>query len=174
MLLSTRSTSVATLCVAMAVSAAILSSGCTPDSGRTSSRSAETRTEPTTASVAATATSTSATDSASSRGRVLSAVQETLQKRLGQPLKFDNTEVAITGDYAYVIVYPTKPDGGAIDYRAFPEFREAIELGQFDDGSEAVLHRIGGEWSVLEYRIGPTDTKIEAWGQRYGVTFRPE
>lgn len=111
------------------------------------------------------------------RRAVLSALRAPVEKELGQPVKFVVGRITVykgRGDALYAIasVVPVRPDGGDIDYSRIAQFKPRLEAGVLDDSTEALLVRRGRRWVIVEYRIGPTDTKIEEWSRTYHLRYQ--
>lgn len=88
------------------------------------------------------------------RKDVMNAIRPLLEARLGPPVEFVVNRLNIYRDWAFVVVDPQRPGGGAINpsdpnYRASP----------FQDGlhTYALLKHAYGRWNIVDYVIGPTD-----------------
>jgi len=107
-------------------------------------------------------------DPADRRG-ILEALRVPLEKALGQRLTLKIRHLAVSPPYAIVFIVPRTLEGAPIDYARIAKFSERAKAGVLDEASEAVLEKRNGEWTVLEYRVGPTDTKIGVWTEKYGI-----
>ena len=75
-------------------------------------------------------------------------------------LKFD--QLRVIDDWAMARVRPYQPDQTSIDYRK-TKYKDRISDGAFDEQGEALLKRLDGRWTVLEWRFGNTDTEMAEW-----------
>ncbi len=100
------------------------------------------------------------------RKAIALALHEPCGRDLKQEIivKFDLLRVE--GDWAVARVQPLQPNGKLIDY-AKTGYKERMEDGIFDDAGEALLKRKGGNWAVLEWRFGATDTEMGKWPKRH-------
>ena len=88
------------------------------------------------------------------------------EKDLGRKVIFKVDRLKVAGDWAFARVSPILPNGEAIDYSR-TKYRKQLELGVFDPQAEALLHREGDEWEILEWRFGATDVESPLWVERY-------
>jgi len=95
---------------------------------------------------------------------MLAALRTYLERRLRQPLRLDWVSTETTQSWAQVSITPRRPNGKAVDYRRLKEFRAAIDAGDFDDGTQALMHKTRGRWRVVECYIGGTDSAWDSWG----------
>ena len=57
---------------------------------------------------------------------------------------------------------------GCITHRTMhTTYAEAQKAGAFDDGVLALLHKVGGQWRVVQYVIGATDVAYLGWDRRF-------
>jgi hypothetical protein len=61
---------------------------------------------------------------------------------------------------------PLRPDGGQIDYRDTP-YADAYNAGAFGNDVMALLHKVGGQWRVVQYVIGATDVAYIGWDRKF-------
>ncbi|MCW3835931.1 hypothetical protein ACFQ1E_07760 [Sphingomonas canadensis] len=103
------------------------------------------------------------------RKTLLDALRPTIQKDLGQPVKFVVDQLRAKGDWAFAIVHPQTPAGKPIDFTK-TRYAEEIREGFFDgDTTIALLKREKGKWKVKAFVIGPTDVAWEPWPGEYGA-----
>ncbi len=100
------------------------------------------------------------------RKEIMDALRIPAEKDLGQPVAFVVGQLRVSGSWAFARVEPQRPDGSKIDYSK-TRYAEAQREGMFDAGGEALLRRRGGEWEVVHWRFGGTDTEIQVWQEKY-------
>jgi len=109
--------------------------------------------------------STPATGSAE-RKAIMDVLRVPCEKDLGRKVIFRVQHLKVTGDWAFARVEPNQPDGKEIDYSR-TKYQEQLEEGAFDAEGEALLRREGGNWKLLEWRFGATDTESDLWLEKY-------
>lgn len=101
---------------------------------------------------------------------LLDALRPTVERDLGQKVRFAVTRLRTQGDWAFAVVRAQTPSGGPID---FGRTRHALALrqGMFErDGTiHALLQARGGKWTVRGYAIGATDIAYAGWPDEYGA-----
>jgi hypothetical protein len=101
------------------------------------------------------------------RTEIMDVLRVPAERDLKQSVIFRVQHLKISGDWAFARVVPLQPNGRDIDYRR-TKYREQDEEGMFDGEAEALLRKRGGEWQLLEYRFGATDTEVDIWQEKYG------
>jgi len=100
---------------------------------------------------------------------LLDTLRPEIAEDLGQPVKFVVRRLRTCGDWAFALVEPQTPAGGAIDFSA-TRHAERIEQGAFDGASTyALIGRRGGAWRVRSFAIGPTDVVWLGWVDEFGA-----
>lgn len=103
------------------------------------------------------------------RKTLLNALRPVAEQDLAQPLLFVVDALRVQGDWAFAVVHPRTPVGGAIDFR-LTRHAGRLEAGVLDgDVIYALLQRTGGQWTVSDYAIGPTDVAFADWPVQYGA-----
>lgn len=46
-------------------------------------------------------------------------------------------------------------------------YQDAVDSGAFDDGIVALLRKVNGKWTVVQYVIGATDVPYVDWDKKY-------
>ena len=100
------------------------------------------------------------------RKAIMDVLRVPCEKDLGRKVIFRVQHLRVAGDLAFARVVPIQPNGKEIDYSR-TKYREQEAEGAFDAEAEALLRRQGGNWKLLEWRFGATDTEIDIWMQKY-------
>lgn len=88
------------------------------------------------------------------RRAVLEGLRPAVERRLGPKVEFQVTLIRIQRDWAFVVADPHRPGAKPIDGRKI--FGE--DFGNMDGlRVDAVLHKQGGRWVVVDHAIGATD-----------------
>ena len=101
---------------------------------------------------------------------LLAVLTPLVSVEIGQPIRFEPTNVTIRDEWAYVVGQPQQPDGAAIDW-ATTALASRYENGAMDTGgaTHVLLKQENGVWRVLTHVIAPTDVAWLAWPAEYGV-----
>jgi hypothetical protein len=100
------------------------------------------------------------------RKAITDALRVPVEKKLKQEVIFKIDHLKVQNGWAFLMGTPRRPDGGQIDYRYTP-YAEAQKAGAFDDGVMALLHKVGGQWRVVQYVIGATDVAYLGWDRKF-------
>ena len=100
------------------------------------------------------------------RKAITDALRVPVEKKLKQEVIFKIDHLKAQNNWAFLMGTPRRPDGGQIDYRN-TAYAEAQKAGAFDDGVMALLHKVGGQWRVVQYVIGATDMAYLGWDRRF-------
>ncbi len=100
------------------------------------------------------------------RKAITDALRVPVEKKLKQEVIFKIDHLKVQNNWAFLLGTPRRPDGGQIDYRNTP-YAEAYKAGAFDDGVMALLHRVGGQWRVVQYVVGATDVAYLGWDRKF-------
>lgn len=100
------------------------------------------------------------------RQAIMNTLRPPCERDVGQKVIFHVQHLKIIGDWALARVVPVRPDGSDLDYRK-TKYREANEEGTFDGEGEALLRREKGNWKLLEWRFGATDTEVPIWFAKF-------
>jgi len=100
------------------------------------------------------------------RKAITDALRVPVEKRLKQEVIFKIDHLRAQNGWAFLSGTPRRPDGGQVDYRNTP-YAEAQKAGAFDDGVMALLHKVGGQWRVVQYVIGATDVAYFGWDRKF-------
>jgi hypothetical protein len=100
------------------------------------------------------------------RKAITDALRVPVGKRLKQEVIFKIDHLKVQSGWAFLLGTPRRPDGGQVDYRNTP-YAEAQKAGAFDDGVMALLHKVGGQWRVVQYVIGATDVAYFGWDRKF-------
>ncbi len=100
------------------------------------------------------------------RKAISDALRVPVERRLKQEVIFKIDHLKAQNNWAFLVGTPRRPDGGPIDYRN-TTYAEAQKAGAFDDGVLALLHKVGGQWRVVQYVIGATDVAYLGWDRRF-------
>lgn len=96
----------------------------------------------------------------------MDALRVPAEKDLKQRVIFKVDRLRVAGDWAFVRVTPTRPDGDEIDFSK-TKYREQMELGAFDPQGEALLRLDEDGWQVVEWVFGSTDVPSAGWAEKY-------
>jgi len=101
---------------------------------------------------------------------LLAVLTPLVSVEIGQPIRFEPTNVTIRDEWAYVVGQLQQPDGAAIDW-ATTALASRYENGAMDTGgaTHVLLKQENGVWRVLTHVIAPTDVAWLAWPAEYGV-----
>jgi len=100
------------------------------------------------------------------RKAITDALRVPVERKLKQEVIFKIDHLRVQNGWAFLMGAPRRPDGGQIDYRNTP-YAEAQKAGAFDDGVMALLHKVGGQWRVVQYVIGATDVAYIGWDRKF-------
>ena len=100
------------------------------------------------------------------RKAIVDALRTPVEKRLKQPVIFKINHLKVQNNWAFLIGRPQNSDGSAIDYTN-TVYRDAVDAGAFDDGIVALLRKVNGKWTVVQYVIGATDVPYVDWDKKY-------
>jgi hypothetical protein len=100
------------------------------------------------------------------RKAITEALRVPVEKKLKQEVIFKIDHLTVQRGWAFLLGTPRRPDGGQIDYR-YTAYAEAYKAGAFDDGVMALLHKVGGQWRVVQYVIGATDVAYLGWDRKF-------
>ncbi len=89
------------------------------------------------------------------RSAIMDAIRPLVEVRVGAPVEFVVDRLKVAGPWAFAIVNPQRPGGGAIDL-ATTTFAENAE---YMDGltTYVLLYQAYDRWNVVDQAIGPTD-----------------
>lgn len=100
------------------------------------------------------------------RKAITDALRVPVEKKLSQSVVFKINHLMVQDGWAFLFGAPQRPDGGKIDYSRTP-YAEAQRADMFDDNIMALLHRVRGQWRVVNYVIGATDVAWIGWDRKY-------
>ena len=100
------------------------------------------------------------------RKAIMDVLRVPCERDLGLKVIFKVQHLRVSGDWAFARVVPVQPDGSDIDYSR-TQYREDLGEGAFDAEAETLLRREGGQWKLVEWRFGATDTEVELWLAKY-------
>ncbi|MET1411239.1 hypothetical protein ABVF61_03170 [Roseibium sp. HPY-6] len=89
------------------------------------------------------------------RSEILNAVRPMLEARVGPPVEFVVNWMRSGSGWAFVVLSPQRPGGGAIDL-----FQTAFsEQAEYMDGATtfALLRFQYDRWNLIDFAVGPTD-----------------
>lgn len=102
------------------------------------------------------------------RREIMDVLRAPCERDLRQKVIFKVSQLNVVGDWALARVIPMQPNGQAIDYRK-TKYREAFEDDMFGGLGEALLRKKAGNWTLMEWRFGATDTEVMEWLQKYQI-----
>ncbi len=102
------------------------------------------------------------------RKAILDVIRAVVEPDLRQKVVFKVSLLNVAGNWAAARVTPIRPNGSDIDYRK-TKYRADDEEGAFDGEGEALLRRRGGEWSLVKWRFGASDTELSIWIDELGA-----
>ena len=100
------------------------------------------------------------------RKAIVDALRAPVQRKLKQEVIFKVDHLKVQSGWAFLLGAPRRPDGGEIDYRDTP-YADAYNAGAFDNSVVALLHKLGGQWRVVQYVIGATDVAYLGWDRKF-------
>lgn len=100
------------------------------------------------------------------RKAIMEALRVPCEKDLRRKVIFRVQHLRVVDNWAFARVVPLQPDGKEIDYSR-TKYAAQQKEGAFDAEAETLLRRDGGNWKVLEWRFGATDTEIDIWFEKY-------
>lgn len=109
-----------------------------------------------------------ATAASTERKQILDAVRAPVSIELKTPVLFQVERMKVLTGWAFLGAVPLQADGSPIDYHA-TGYQKLIDRGEFDGGVYALVHKVGGKWTVVAYKIGPTDVAWYDWSSQYGA-----
>lgn len=99
------------------------------------------------------------------RKAVLDGLRPSIETDLKQKVIFVVGDIRVLSDWAFLQVSPVRPDSKPIDFSK-TKYKEAMEAGMFDGATTyALLRKKKDQWTVLTFRIGPTDVCWVDWDQ---------
>jgi hypothetical protein len=97
------------------------------------------------------------------RKALMDLLRSKVEPDIGFPVVFVVETLNISGDWAFAVVEPQRPDGRAIEIRE-TKLTRARPIDVIDGlRTEAVFRREGGAWKLKEYAIGATDVWYEGY-----------
>src|SRR6266851_10235140 len=102
------------------------------------------------------------------RKAIVDALRVPVQKKLKQEVIFKIDHLKVQSNWAFLLGVPRRPDGSEIDYRDTP-YADAYNAGAFDNSVMALLHKVGGQWRVVQYVIGATDVAYLGWDRKFSA-----
>ena len=102
------------------------------------------------------------------RKAIMNGLRPTVMRDLRQRVIFRVQHLRVSGNHAFLMARPLRPNGGAIDYRR-TRFAADWKAGAFEDQVVALLTRAGLGWQVVKHDIGATDVVFEGWWKTYGA-----
>lgn len=102
------------------------------------------------------------------RAAVLDGVRPMVEAEVGRPVEFVVDYMGVVGEWAFVLLSPQRPGGGAIPY-VTTRYATAVAAGVFDNQVSALLRETPAGWLVYEYNLGATDVPWIDWGTYYPV-----
>ena len=102
------------------------------------------------------------------RKAILDVLRARSERDLKQKVIFEVTLLKVSGDWAAARVTPMRPEGGAIDYSK-TSYKELVAEGVFDGEGEALLQRKSGNWALVKWRFGASDTELSMWIEELGA-----
>ena len=100
------------------------------------------------------------------RKAILDGLRVPVENDLHQPVKFKVDVIKVQDGWAFVRGVPQRSDGSVVDYTG-TKYKEAIDLGAFDEGFCALLRKEGKSWQVVTYAIGSTDVPWVTWAEEH-------
>ena len=100
------------------------------------------------------------------RKAIVDALRGPVTKQLKQPVIFKIDHLKVQDNWAFLNGRPQNPDGSAFDYTN-TVYQDAVDAGAFDDGIVALLRKVKGKWTVVQYVIGATDVPYVDWDKKY-------
>ena len=100
------------------------------------------------------------------RKAIMDVLRVPCERDLGLKVLFKVQHLRVSGDWAFARVVPVQPNGSEIDYSR-TKYREDLKEGAFDGEAEALLRREGGQWKLVEWRFGASDTEVDLWLAKY-------
>jgi len=100
------------------------------------------------------------------RKTIVDVLRVPVGKQLKQPVIFKIDHLKVQSNWAFLSGRPQNPDGSAIDYTN-TVYQDAVDSGAFDDGIVALLRKVNGKWTVVQYVIGATDVPYVDWDKKY-------
>jgi hypothetical protein len=100
------------------------------------------------------------------RKAITDALRVPVQKKLKRQVIFKIDHLKVQNGWAFLLGAPRRPDGGELDYHGTP-YAEAYNAGAFGDDIMALLHKVGGQWRVVQYVIGATDVAYLGWARKF-------
>lgn len=103
------------------------------------------------------------------RAAIQAAVEARLGAELGVPAKMNVEIMRADGDWAYASGPAVDPAGGEIDFTK-TKLAPAATEGMMDGSNTiALLKKVDGAWTVVEFAVGPTDVPQVGWPAKHGV-----
>lgn len=102
------------------------------------------------------------------RAAIMDAAREPVSATLRQDVIFVVERLRSDGRFAYLQAVPHRPDGTPLNWGATP-FAHEWRGGFMSDVVMVLLRKIGGDWHVLDYVVGPTDVYWVSWKDEYGL-----
>lgn len=101
------------------------------------------------------------------RVAILDAMRPQVEAAMRGPVVFVIDTMNVAEDWAFVIGYPQRPDGSAIDPS---ETGYASEIDYMDGLTTIALLRFANNrWNLIDLHTGATDASFTIWPQLFGV-----
>ena len=102
------------------------------------------------------------------RKAVLDGLRPMIEAEVGAPVEFVVVKMRVLDGWAFVMVVPQRPGGGAIDY-SVTRYSEVAKTDAFDEQAIALLRVSPSGWLVYQYVLGATDVPWLEWKLYYPV-----
>ena len=102
------------------------------------------------------------------RAAIMDAIRPLCERDLKQKVIFKVQHLRVARGFALARVVPLRPNGGEINYSR-TKYSDELEQGAFDGEGEALLRLDDGEWTLLEWRFGASDTEVPIWLEKHNA-----
>ena len=97
------------------------------------------------------------------RKAILDGLRPSIEDDLKQKVIFVVDDIRVLSDWVYLRVTPVTPGSKPIDFSK-TKYKKAMEEGMFDGATtHALLHKKKDQWTVITFRVGPTDVCWVGW-----------
>lgn len=97
------------------------------------------------------------------RKAILDALRPVAVEALGAPIEFAVEKISVSGDWAFALVTPQRPGGGAIAWDG------TVCAGDVSHLVGGLLQKKNGAWSLAASALCPTDVAWVTWPDDYGA-----
>lgn len=102
------------------------------------------------------------------RQAILNAFRPRIERDLDLKVKFEVHHMKVASGFAFVMAAPIHTNGKKIDWNK-TKYARRWQEGSLGASVLALLRKVKGKWSILEYDFGASDFPCEEWIRDHGA-----